>query len=653
MSQLVGSFFLAPDQRFLAVESRATSLLPPEEGDLLGKNVRQVAGGALWKIVRPVLERALIERGRVMQTVDSYGVEVEPRVDGFQVRLFERPAPPKYGTVAPATTEDDFFDLAADPLCVLSATDSRLLRTNPAWAALGYSPDDLAGRTLLELAHPDDRADLYAELQQVVRAGQDSPRRFTFTCRCRNATGDYRYLQWSASARPKVDQVFAAARDITETRAEVAAIRRQVNTDTLTGLSNRGHLDEQLTRVLIEAERHRHSVAVLFIDLDRFKPINDNLGHDVGDQMLQVVARRLTGCLRGEDFVARHGGDEFVVVLPRIGAPSDAVAVVQKLLASIQAPCTLAGRDLWVTASIGVSLFPYHGRDAETLIKNADTAMYRAKKEKRGGWALYSDDINQNSLERMVLESGLIQATERGEISLYYQPQCSRLSGRIVGFEALMRWNHASLGPIAPERFIPLAEETGQIIPLGHWALAEAARQAAEWQNVIQGLSMSVNVSARQLHEVDLAEQIREILDQVNLPPERLDLELTETAFIQDEERVRATLYKLKDLGVRLSVDDFGTGYSNLVYLRRMPIDRVKIDRSFIANLCQNPNDEAVVRAVIELVHVLGLKVVAEGVETQEQYDKLVELRCDILQGYFVGKPLPAGEVPRLLPPKL
>jgi diguanylate cyclase (GGDEF)-like protein/PAS domain S-box-containing protein len=665
----VGNFTLDSELRFLSFEAGDGATLPSDARTLLGRSVWDAFDGSWRSLLYPGLRRAQRERVGVKweavhtETETRYAFEIEPRSDSYRVRYYvipptpqESPAPPAKGSrtrnAIGAEVDDAYFQRAADMLVVLSATEGKILKVNPAWSrSVGYSAESIEGRSLLDLTHPDDRADAYAALQHTLRSETDSP--IHFTCRIKNQSGEWRYLQWFATPHPEADQVYAAARDVTESRTTELAMRRQATTDALTELLNRRGLEEELTRALIEAGRQKKHLAVVFIDLDRFKPINDSFGHEIGDQMLQVVAGRLTAAVRGRDLVARLGGDEFVVALTEIASPSDAEAVAQKLLLAVTAPTNLAGHELFVTASIGISVYPTDGPDADTLIKNADAAMYKTKHSGRAGVALYSEKLPQAEAARITIESGLSKAIERGELRLFYQEQRHAKTGNLVGFEALLRWHHAEHGVIGPGQFIPLAEETGLIVPMGAWAMGEAARQASVWETLADGLNMSVNVSPRQFAEGDrLVQSVRDALSESAFHPERLDLEITESMLAGDSVELKRTLHRLKDLGVKLSLDDFGTGYSALAMLPQLPFDRVKIDRSFIERLCESEKDEAVVRLVIELSHTLGMKVVAEGVETLAQYEKLTTLGCDVLQGYFFGKPLPPGEVPLLLSSK-
>ncbi|HSW08377.1 bifunctional diguanylate cyclase/phosphodiesterase [Aquabacterium sp.] len=424
------------------------------------------------------------------------------------------------------------------------------------------------------------------------------------------------------------------------------SLRFVANHDSLTGLSNRASLQRDMARAIKRSNRHRKRFAVMFIDLDRFKHINDTLGHGVGDAMIKACAERLTGMLRGDDAVARFGGDEFVLVLENLSSASDAAVLAEKALACCAEPFVVDGRELHVSASIGVSIFPEDGTDAETLLKNADTAMYRAKDKGCGTYGFYAAQMNAQGSERLMLESGLRRALERGELELHYQPKMNLHSQAIVGVEALMRWRHPTLGLVPPTQFIPIAEEIGLIESLGKWALAKACSDARAWQACgLPAVQMSVNLSPRQLSSRTLIADIGAILQASGLDPTLLELEITEGAMMNNPEHAVALLQEIRDMGVGLAIDDFGTGYSSLSYLKRFPLSTVKIDRTFINDLPLDADAQALTDGIITLAHGLRLKVVAEGVETAAQLAYLRIRGCDEIQGYWLCKPVPADEV--------
>ncbi|PWV59464.1 putative bifunctional diguanylate cyclase/phosphodiesterase [Plasticicumulans acidivorans] len=430
--------------------------------------------------------------------------------------------------------------------------------------------------------------------------------------------------------------------DLSERKAAEAHIRHLAQHDLLTGLPNRALLEDRVQQALATAARHG-VVGVLCVNLDRFKPINDALGHTAGDLLLRAVAVRLGEVLRGADTLARLSADEFGVLLPRLGEAAEAGLVGAKLLTALAQPLVIDGQELRCTASIGIAVHPLDGCDVASLLRHADLAMQHAKRAGRGSCQFFSADMNAPFAARLWLENQLSQALERGELHLAYQPQVELRSGRIVGAEALLRWTHPQRGAIAPADFIPLAEETGLILPIGEWVLREACRQAATWRAAgLPPLMMAVNLSARQLRSANLLERIDAALQASGLPPEQLELELTETSLMDDAEAARELLGALRARGIGVAIDDFGTGYSSLAYLKRFPLARLKIDRSFVCGLPDDGNDVAITRAIVALAHSLGLELIAEGVESAAQREWLLALGCGGGQGYLFARPLSA-----------
>ncbi len=438
--------------------------------------------------------------------------------------------------------------------------------------------------------------------------------------------------------------------DITERKRTEEQLNYLAYYDTLTGLPNRALLLERLKQATLDAERVGRLVAVMFLDLDRFKYINDTLGHHVGDGLLKAVAERLKECVRPGDTIARLGGDEFTVVLANVAHVDDMARVARKLIDSFARPFSVEGRELFTTTSIGITLYPFDEREAEGLLKNADTAMYHAKERGRNTFQYFTAELNVRAERRLKIETALRQALERNELSLHYQPQVDLKSGRLTGMEALARWKHPELGNVSPVEFIPVAEETGFIVPLGEWVLREACRQIKAWHDTgFSKLQVAVNLSGKQLRQKDFPDRVREILQETKLESRYLDLELTESLLTVDTEETADIMHTLHDTGVSFSVDDFGTGYSSLAYLKRFPIDVLKIDRSFVRDIASDPNDVAIVKTVIAMAHTLGMRVIAEGVETREQLEFLRKQGCDGSQGYYCSMPLSAEEFSELL----
>ncbi len=420
--------------------------------------------------------------------------------------------------------------------------------------------------------------------------------------------------------------------------------------DVLTDLPNRILLQDRLGQAIELAYRQDRQFAVLFMDLDQFKHINDSLGHAVGDQLLRSVAQRLVDCVRHSDTVSRQGGDEFVLLLPYIEYAEDVALSAQKMLAALALPHRIGRHDLHIGASIGISIYPDDGQDVETLIKCADSAMYHAKESGRNNYKFFEQSMNVQAVERQAIEGGLRRALERQEFVLHYQPKINLHSGAIVGVEALIRWQHPERGLVSPAQFVPIAEDCGLILPIGRWVLHEACLQARAWlQAGLPPIIIAVNTSAPEFRAKDFLENIRAILDDTRLEPRYLELELTESILMRDAESTDSVLHALADLGVKLAIDDFGTGYSSLSYLRKFPIDTLKIDQSFVKQMTSNPDDAAIVGAVIGMAKSLRLRVIAEGVETPEQSAFLLARDCDEGQGYYFGRPVAAEALATLL----
>lgn len=420
--------------------------------------------------------------------------------------------------------------------------------------------------------------------------------------------------------------------------------------DALTDLPNRMLLQDRLSQAIDVARRQGSHLAVMFLDLDRFKHINDSLGHAVGDELLVSVARRLVGCVRQSDTVSRQGGDEFLMLLPDIEHAEQAALFAQKIIAALTAPHHAGEQDLHVTVSLGISIYPDDGLDAQTLIKSADTAMYHAKDNGRNNYKFFKQEMNARAVKRQALESGLRLALERHEFVLHYQPKINLRSGVIVGVEALIRWQHPTLGMLLPAEFVSIAEGCGLILPMGRWVLREACQQAKVWRDAgLPPITIAVNTSALEFRAKDFVSNIRETLESTGLEPCHLELELTESVLMRDADSTYTVLNALASLGVKLAIDDFGTGYSSLSYLRKFPIDTLKIDQSFLTQMTDNPDDATIVSAMISMGRGLRQRVIAEGVETKEQFEFLLSQQCDEGQGYYFGRPVLAPVLSQLL----
>ncbi len=442
------------------------------------------------------------------------------------------------------------------------------------------------------------------------------------------------------------------ARDISERKRFEERLLHQSNHDALSGLPNRFLFHDRLGQALAQAQASRteHLMAVMLLDLNRFKVINDTLGHDLGDLLLKEVALRFATCMRGGDTLARWGGDEFVFLLPNLVHPEEAAEVAARVLNVLFQPFLLADKEIFVSASIGITLYPTDDQTREGLLQNAEVAMYRAKEHGESAYQFFTGDMNARAFERLALENSLRKALERNELLLYYQPQVDLETGKISGMEALLRWQHPELGMVSPAQFIPLAEETGLIVPIGKWVLREACRQNKAWQDAgMARMRISVNLSARQFQQQDIVEMTASALQESGLTADCLELELTESYIMQNPEVAISTLKQLEEMGVFLSVDDFGTGYSSLSYLRRFPIDCLKIDQSFVRDIPGNADAVAIVSAIVAMARSLMLELVAEGVETQEQLDYLKQLQCNRMQGYLFSRPIPAQEFEKLV----
>jgi diguanylate cyclase (GGDEF)-like protein/PAS domain S-box-containing protein len=531
----------------------------------------------------------------------------------------------------------------------LCRTDMSFADANPAFAQIiGRSVEDVLKLNYRDIVPNDDDPEEARQFKLLREAEHFGP----FERRLLHAHGHTVPVRMTGRVIERGGEklVWSSVEDLTKSKAAERRILHLAHHDAVTGLPNRNLLLDRVAHDIAHVHRKNRGLALLFIDLDRFKNINDTLGHEMGDALLQEVARKLAGCLRASDTVARLGGDEFVIVLPDLMANSDAAVIGQKIIESMQKPLQVHGYELHITPSIGIAIYPEDGLDAMTLMKNADVAMYRAKEVGRNNYQFFTSEMNSAAVERLAVETFLRRAIVQNEFLLYYQPVWDMHRNRIDGFEALIRWQHPQWGLVGPPRFIAVAEDSGLILSIGQWVLREACRQIKTWHAAGHtDICVSVNLSTRQFKQTDLVESIAAILMETGVDGRFLGIEVTESLMIQDREMVIATLNRIKDLGIRTSIDDFGTGYSSLSYLQQLPVDQVKIDKSFVHNVLTDPNDAAIAKAIVAMGQSLHLEVVAEGVETIEQVEFLRSLSCDKVQGNYFFEPVPAPLIDQFL----
>ena len=549
------------------------------------------------------------------------------------------------------TSADEVLRLAASVFAssgeAITITDARarILAVNPAFEEVtGYSADEVLGRNPSLLSSNRHDQTFYEDMWACLH----SEGRWHGEIWNRRKSGEI-YPEWLTisavrNADDEITHYVGSFSDISESKAAQDKIEFLAFHDPLTRLPNRLLGKDRTRQAVAYAERNNAKTAVLCLDLDLFKLVNDSLGHAAGDSLLTAVAARLQDCLRETDVLSRLSGDEFLVVLQDVRTNDSVASICDKILSRLAEPFTIEEQQLATSFSIGIAVFPQDGQDAETLLKHADTALFKAKEGGRNTYRFFNDAMNSDAVEHLRMREGLRGAVERGEFILHYQPQIG-FGNLMIGAEALLRWNHPELGLVAPQRFIATAEETGLIVPIGEWVLREACRQAAAWQRAgLPRFVVAVNLSAIQFKRGDLAQTVAAALAESGLDPSLLELELTESTLIQDTESALATLHRLKQLGVMLSIDDFGTGYSSLSYLKRFNVDKLKIDQSFVRNLCTDPDDDAIVRAIVQMAKGMSLKTIAEGVETLGMLDRLAELGCNEWQGFHFARPMPAAD---------
>ena len=534
---------------------------------------------------------------------------------------------------------------------VITDIQANILQTNRAFAAItGYTEEDVAGKNINILHSGRHGPNFYQEMwSSLVEFGYWQGEIWN-----RRKNGEI-FPEWLTLIAVRDGQgetinyvgVFA---DLSEKKQTEARAHYFANYDANTDLPNRFLLGKHLQQELERAKGNDWQVALLYLDLDRFKAINDTLGHRIGDKLLKAVAERIGHLVRDIDIIGRLSSDEFTIVLSDVGNQKNAEQIAKKILAAMNQPFEMEGQEVFITPSIGIALYPQDADSQEDLIRNADAAMVHIKAQGGNGYHFYSADMNVMSSQRLTMETQLRRALERNEFVLHYQPQLSLHSGRIIGMEALLRWQHPERGLVSPAEFIPLLEETGMIVAVGDWVLRTACAQNSAWLAAgLPSLRMAVNLSARQFRQRNLIDSVNQALQDAGLAPAHLELEITESILIQDLQTTITTLNQLHELGIQISIDDFGTGYSSLSYLKRLPISKIKIDQSFIRDICTDPDDEAISNAVISLGHNLKMQVIAEGVETLEQQEHLRMQGCDEIQGYYFSRPLPAADFARLV----
>ena len=639
---------------YVDVNPAALRMEGMEAGDFIGHTLTEVFPGAMSHGLLDMARRVLITGNAETLAMAFYQ---DDRISGWRdhaiYRLPTGEVVHLWDEVTDKKRAETGLQMAASVFnhtgegIIVTTPDGLIERVNPAFTTItGYASDEVIGRPPSLLSSDRQGPGFYQAMWQALR----DLGRWQGELWNRRKNGEA-YLEWLTISEVR-DEMGRVAHyvgvfdDISELHEKEQRIRHQAFHDALTGLPNRALLLDRLDHAIAASRRGDHKTAVLFLDLDRFKIVNDSLGHDVGDELLKEVAVRLKSSLRQADTVARLGGDEFVVLSTEWVIPSDVATLAEKIQSLLEKPFHVAGHELHIGVSAGIALHPVDGANAGELLKNADTAMYAVKESGRNGYRFFSADLNEAAVERLTLEVALRRAIESGELEVHYQPKFVLATGAMAGAEALVRWRHPELGMIAPIRFIPLAEETGLVVPLGEWVLRRVCRQVAAWRRVgyVHG-PIAVNVSARQLALPDFASRVATILGEEGVDPDAIDLEITETAIMREPERAAAMLTSLAVFGTKVVLDDFGVGYSSLGYLKRLPISVLKMDRSFINDVTEDTDAAALACGIVQLARHLDIEVVAEGVETEAQADFLRSSGCALVQGYLFARPMPPEDM--------
>lgn len=537
---------------------------------------------------------------------------------------------------------DTIFDDTKIGIALLHL-DGHFLRVNKSLCELlGYSELEMLAMNFYYLIHPNDLNDLQIHIQQLI---DKKIKLYQSEQQCFRKNGDVLWIMTTLSLlRDHTDKpiyFIIQTQDITLQKKAEERLNHMAYHDPLTGLANRNKLEQFINHILASARRHQQGFALLFLDLDRFKNINDTMGHEAGDAILQIIAERLCSTVRNTDMVARLGGDEFVLLITDVKKTESVALIAQKILANVLQVIVIKGQEIYLTTSIGISLYPYDGQNMQVLMKNADLALYRSKEHGRNNYQFYTLEMTSRAQEKMALQNALGHALVKNEFLLHYQPKMDIKTRRITGIEALLRWKNKEYGTITPDEIISLAEETGLIIPVSGWVLKTACKQLKTWYNSgLTSLTMAINCSSRQFKQATFVDEILDAITHIGIPPQSLEIEVTESIIMQDPENTLRILYALKDLGVQIAIDDFGTGYWSLNNLRRLSVDKIKIDKSFIKQVTLDETSAAITSAIIAMVNKLGIISIAEGVETYDQYQFLAQEGCTEIQGYYLTQPL-------------